>query len=578
MSSRGQHGNGRRKRSRSRSREDKVSRTRYDDSGESGKGRLEKNSSRKEVDDRKRHRDSEKSTRHRSPDRSRRHRSPDKISRHRSPDKISRHRRSPDKGSKHQSGEKSSRHRSRSGERKKYRHSKRSRSPREKSSKHKDSRDKRKAKDHPDEVIPHIEWKEESSGDEEEKIRRQREKRMKIVQELAAKPSIPDPQPSMPQNGNVVEDLTDEEDELINEAKEVIKLSNIPNSPSVSGSNSPSIAETCQDTPKSVDDEDEGFFLELKKKMESDKEDSGDGKLEERVTMQELNENDKKQAQLPKEQKVNNITFDMFADDEELPAGVLEQASFVTASDNTNASLKDNFDDTEGYYRVRIGEIIQKKYHVYGTTGAGVFGNVIRARDKSNLNVDVAIKIIRNNELMYKTGKKELEIIRKLNDTDPNDKFHCLRLITSFTHHNHLCLVMENLHMNLREVLKKHGFNVGLHLIAVRTYAHQLFLALKLLRKCSILHADIKPDNILVNTSFNKLKLCDFGSGSHISDADIAPYLVSRFYRAPEIMMGFPYEYGIDMWSVAATLYEMYTGKIMFAGMGILYQVHLILF
>ena len=52
--------------------------------------------------------------------------------------------------------------------------------------------------------------------------------------------------------------------------------------------------------------------------------------------------------------------------------------------------------------------------------------------------------------------------------------------------------------MNLREVLKKYGQNMGLHIKAVRSYTQQLLLALKLLKRCSILHADIKPDNILV--------------------------------------------------------------------------------
>lgn len=89
--------------------------------------------------------------------------------------------------------------------------------------------------------------------------------------------------------------------------------------------------------------------------------------------------------------------------------------------------------------------------------------------------------------------------------------------------------------MNLREVLKKYGKDVGLHIKAVRSYAQQLFLALKHLKKCNILHADIKPDNILVNETKLLLKLCDFGSACHVADAELAPYLVSRFYRAPEI-------------------------------------------
>lgn len=52
--------------------------------------------------------------------------------------------------------------------------------------------------------------------------------------------------------------------------------------------------------------------------------------------------------------------------------------------------------------------------------------------------------------------------------------------------------------MNLRDVIKRFGKDVGLNIRAVRAYTSQLFLALSLLRKSSIMHADIKPDNILV--------------------------------------------------------------------------------
>lgn len=156
----------------------------------------------------------------------------------------------------------------------------------------------------------------------------------------------------------------------------------------------------------------------------------------------------------------------------------------------------------------------------------------------------------------HKTGIRELEFLKKLNDADPEDRYHCLRLFRSFYHKQHLCMVMEPLSMNLREVLKKFGKNVGLHIKAVRSYTQQLLLALKLLKKCGLLHADIKPDNILVNDSNLVLKLCDFGSASLITDNEITPYLVSRFYRAPEIILGLSYDYGIDMWSAGCTIYE----------------------
>lgn len=267
-------------------------------------------------------------------------------------------------------------------------------------------------------------------------------------------------------------------------------------------------------------------------------------------------------GQEKKQKQFDMFSEDMFAENYSSPNSIQR----VTLHAQENPNLTDNWDDAEGYYRVRIGEVLDSRYTVYGYTGQGVFSNVVRARDMARGNQDVAVKIIRNNEVMHRTGLKELEMLRRLNDADPDDKFHCLRLYRHFFHKQHLCLVFEPLSMNLREVLKKYGKDVGLHIKAVRSYSQQLFFALKLLKRCNILHADIKPDNILVNETKLLLKLCDFGSASHVAENDITPYLVSRFYRAPEIVLGLGYDFSIDMWSVGCTLYELYTGKIMFPG------------
>ncbi|XP_066919498.1 serine/threonine-protein kinase PRP4 homolog [Clytia hemisphaerica] len=226
----------------------------------------------------------------------------------------------------------------------------------------------------------------------------------------------------------------------------------------------------------------------------------------------------------------------------------------------------DDTDDAEGYYKLRVGEMMDGRYNVYGYTGQGVFSNVVRARDTLKANMEVAIKIMRSNEIMSKQGKQEMKILQQLNEADPDDKYHCLRMHRHFDHKQHLCLVFESLSMNLREVLKKYGNNVGLHIKAVRSYTQQMLFALRLLKKCGIIHADIKPDNILVNESKSMLKLCDFGSASSLSDNDITPYLVSRFYRAPEIIIGRKYDTMIDLWSIACTVFEIYSGKILFSG------------
>ena len=165
-----------------------------------------------------------------------------------------------------------------------------------------------------------------------------------------------------------------------------------------------------------------------------------------------------------------------------------------------------------------------------------------------------------------KAALKEISILQALRAADPDDKKHLIRLERHFEHKGHLCMVFENLNINLREVLKKFGHGVGINLRAVRAYAQQMFLGLSLLRKCNVLHADLKPDNVLVDAGHADLKICDLGSASDASDNEITPYLVSRFYRAPEIILGLDYGFAIDMWSVGCTLFELYTGKILFAG------------
>ncbi|KAJ1653535.1 U4/U6 small nuclear ribonucleoprotein prp4 [Dispira simplex] len=240
--------------------------------------------------------------------------------------------------------------------------------------------------------------------------------------------------------------------------------------------------------------------------------------------------------------------------------------SMIIASSTTPTILQDNWDDAEGYYRTILGEKLGHRYHVHNNLGKGVFSTVVKARDLEQGGQEVAIKIIRNNPTMYKAGLKEVGILTQLHAMDPHDQRHCVRLVRHFEYRNHLCLVFESLHMNLREVLKKYGRDVGLNLRAVRTYTHQIFQALSLLRKCRILHADIKPDNILVNETKNLLKVCDFGSASTVTDNDITPYLVSRFYRAPEVILGLTCDYAVDVWSVGCSLYELYTGKILFPG------------
>ncbi|KAK3323892.1 kinase-like domain-containing protein [Cercophora scortea] len=272
--------------------------------------------------------------------------------------------------------------------------------------------------------------------------------------------------------------------------------------------------------------------------------------------------------------------FDMFADDfdEKKFAAAPAPSTAAPTGDDAHGVQQPNGggggilegDDKDGYYKIRPGEVLEGRYQISSALGRGMFSGVARAVDITTKRT-VAIKIMRNNDALRKGGFTEIAILQKLNAADPENKKHMVKFERSFEYKGHLCMVFENLSLNLREVLKKFGNNVGINLNATRAYAYQIFLALGHMRKCSIIHADLKPDNILVNENRNVLKICDLGTAIDRSDAatastEITPYLVSRFYRAPEIILGLPYDYAVDMWSIGCTLYELYTGKILFTG------------
>ncbi|KAJ1677361.1 U4/U6 small nuclear ribonucleoprotein prp4, partial [Spiromyces aspiralis] len=223
--------------------------------------------------------------------------------------------------------------------------------------------------------------------------------------------------------------------------------------------------------------------------------------------------------------------IDIFADDGTTPIDPKALATKVplvlpSALSSNKARMIDDFDDDEGYYRATPGEKLDDgRYQIATQLGQGVFSSVVRALDLMDGGMPVAIKIIRNNETMYKAGMKELGILQRLQEADPHGKKHVIQLRGHFKHRGHLCIVFESLSMNLREVIKKYGHETGLNMKAVRAYAQQLFLALSLLEKCRVMHADIKPDNILVTGKMNVLKLCDLGSASDVRENDITPYL-----------------------------------------------------
>ena len=253
---------------------------------------------------------------------------------------------------------------------------------------------------------------------------------------------------------------------------------------------------------------------------------------------------------------------DMFARTPILPSA----QDIAEPIDHSKIGLE--LDDSEGYYIPQVGEVLgdeSNRYIVQQVLGKGVYSCVVRVNDQAS-SQHFAIKIIRRQEIMLQSGLIELRVLERLSELDPLGHKHTIKGLGSFRHQGHLCVVFEDMELNLREVLGKYGQGVGLSLAAVRSFAKQLMLALSLLKKAGYMHCDLKPDNILVSKDLRKIKLADFGSVLTCGEVIGTDVLVARYYRPPEVVLGAPLDYAVDMWSAGCTLYELYTGTVLFPG------------
>jgi dual specificity tyrosine-phosphorylation-regulated kinase 2/3/4 len=76
----------------------------------------------------------------------------------------------------------------------------------------------------------------------------------------------------------------------------------------------------------------------------------------------------------------------------------------------------------------------------------------------------------------------------------------------------------------------------------------------------------LKPENILLKRPDRSgIRVIDYGSSCYTNEK-VFTYIQSRFYRAPEVILGLDYGLPIDMWSTGCILAELYTGHPLFPG------------
>ena len=240
-------------------------------------------------------------------------------------------------------------------------------------------------------------------------------------------------------------------------------------------------------------------------------------------------------------------------------------ATTTTTSKNTSSS------NNEGDYQLVQHEVLysltsHNAYEVLEFLGRGTFGQVVKCWKKGT-NEIVAIKILKNHPSYARQGQIEVSILTRLSHENA-DEFNFVRAYECFQHKNHTCLVFEMLEQNLYDFLKQNKFQ-PLPLKYIRPVTQQVLTALLKLKSLHLIHADLKPENIMLVDPVQfpyRVKVIDFGSASHVSKAVCSTYLQSRYYRAPEILLGLPFCEAIDMWSLGCVIAELFLGWPLYPG------------
>jgi len=243
-------------------------------------------------------------------------------------------------------------------------------------------------------------------------------------------------------------------------------------------------------------------------------------------------------------------------------------ANYVPQQQKKQAPKKKD-SHSEGDYKLVQHEVLlspTSRYEVLEFLGRGTFGQVVKCW-KHGTNEIVAIKILKNHPSYARQGQIEVSILTRLS-MEEAEEFNYVRAFECFTHKSHTCIVFEMLELNLYDFLKNNKF-CPLKLKYIRPIMQQVLTALSKLKQLGLIHADLKPENIMmVDPSRHpyRVKVIDFGSASHVSKAVPSTYLQSRYYRAPEIILGLPFNERIDMWSLGCVAAELFLGWPLYPG------------
>lgn len=200
-----------------------------------------------------------------------------------------------------------------------------------------------------------------------------------------------------------------------------------------------------------------------------------------------------------------------------------------------------------------IGELTDDDLEKLGELGAGNGGVVMKVRHKKSGYI-MARKLI---HLEVKPAIKK-QIIRELKVLHQCNFPHIVGFYGAFYSDGEISICMEYMDGGSLDLILKKAGRIPEPILGTITLA--VLKGLSYLRdKHAIMHRDVKPSNILVNSA-GEIKICDFGVSGQLIDSMANSFVGTRSYMAPERLQGTHYSVQSDIWSLGLSLVEMAIG------------------
>jgi len=208
---------------------------------------------------------------------------------------------------------------------------------------------------------------------------------------------------------------------------------------------------------------------------------------------------------------------------------------------------------------------VDTKYSLIRPVGSGAYGVVISALDTSN-GKKVAIKKIPrvfDDVVDAKRILREIRLLRQLKHENIINIVDILQPTNSGPWED-LYIVNNLMETDLHRIIYSPQ---SLSIDHTQYFVYQILRALKYMHSAGVVHRDLKPSNLLLNGNCD-LKICDLGLARGIDeDVELTEYVVTRWYRAPEIMLACrEYTKAVDLWSVGCIFGELLERNPLFPG------------